>query len=142
MPLSRRDLALLLPALGIVDAAPQSGGGALPAKIYQSSEMPYKGDDRKKGRSFFHGPTHSGFVVDCHETVLGPGVATHPPHKHEHEEVIILVEGTVDAFLDGKTERAGAGSVFYFGSNLMHNVTNTGATPCRYYVIELRGKEA
>jgi quercetin dioxygenase-like cupin family protein len=76
-----------------------------------------------------------------HETILGPGKETHPPHKHAHEEIVIVVEGTVETFLEGNTELAEAGSVAYFGSNQMHNARNVGTTPCRYYVIELRGDE-
>ena len=137
MPLSRRDLAALLPAL--VAARPAAAVDSMPSKVFHSAQMPYKGDEKKKGRAFLHGPNHSGFVIDCHETILGPGIATHEPHKHEHEEIVILIEGTVNLFLDGKTELAEAGSVLYLGSNQMHNVTNTGKTPARYYVIELRG---
>jgi XRE family transcriptional regulator, regulator of sulfur utilization len=77
-----------------------------------------------------------------HETVLGAGVESHPPHKHEHEEIMIVVEGTLETYLDGKTEAAQAGSVIYFGPNQMHGVRNIGTTPCGYYVVELRGNEA
>ena len=46
--------------------------------------------------------------MEAHETVLGPGIETHPPHKHEHEEIVIVLEGTVEANMDGgKTNRAG-----------------------------------
>jgi len=139
MTLSRRDLALLFPALG---AAQQAQNELLPSKIYHSAQLPYKGDAKKKGRAFFRGANHSGFQFEMHETVLGPGTQTHAPHKHEHEEIIILVEGSVERHLDGATEPVEAGSVIYFGSNQMHSVRNIGTAPCRYYVIELRGKES
>jgi len=35
-----------------------------------------------------------------------------------------------------------AGRAWLIGSNQMHSVRNAGATPARYYVVELRGKEA
>ena len=91
---------------------------------------------------FFHGVTHAGFGLEMHETILGTGVETHAPHKHAHEEIVIVVEGTLETFLEGKTEPTEAGSVIYFGSNQMHSVRNAGAVPCRYYVVELRGSEA
>jgi quercetin dioxygenase-like cupin family protein len=59
-----------------------------------------------------------------------------------HEEIVIVVEGTLEAYLDGKTEAAEAGSVIFLGSNQMHSVRNVRTTPSRYYVVELRGKEA
>jgi quercetin dioxygenase-like cupin family protein len=55
---------------------------------------------------------------------------------------VIVVEGTAETFVEGKTEVAETGSVIYFGSNQMHSVRNVGTTPCRYYVLELRGSEA
>lgn len=140
MNYSRRDLALLLPALAAAAEAQQ--GGALPSKIYHSAQIPYKGDDKKKGREFFHAAEHSGFVLASHETILGPGTETHPPHKHVHEEITIVVEGTAETYLDGKKEIAETGSLIYFGSNTLHSVRNAGTTPLRYYVLELRGKEA
>ena len=114
----------------------------MPSKVLHSGQLPYSGDAKKKGRQFFRGANHSGFDIEMHETVLGPGVETHPAHKHEHEEIVIVMEGSVESFLEGKTEVAEAGSVIVNGSNLMHTVKNAGTTPCRYYVIELRGKPA
>lgn len=143
MSFSRRDLALMLPALAVKKAAAQKPPMAtLPAKVYHSAQIPYLGDEKKKGRAFFRGPDHSGFDLEAHETVLGPGTETHAPHKHEHEEVVILIEGTGQTFMEGKTETVEAGSVIHFGSNQMHSFRNAGTTPCRYYVIELRGREA
>ena len=141
MTFSRRDLVVLLPVLAPTAKA-QPANRQMPSKVLHSSQIPYGGDARKKGRQFFRGANHSGFDIEMHETVLGPGVETHPPHKHEHEEIIIVFEGTVESFLEGKTEIAEAGSVIVNGSNQMHTVKNAGTTPCRYYVVELRGKPA
>lgn len=58
-----------------------------------------------------------------------------------HEEIIVVVEGTVETFNEGRTEVVDASSVIFFGSNQMHSARNVGTVPCRYYVIELRGEE-
>jgi quercetin dioxygenase-like cupin family protein len=125
-------------------AAPASAqtGPALPSEVYHDRRIPYVGDDHKKGRSFFHGVTHSGFDLEAHETILSPGTQTHAPHKHEHEEIVIVFEGTVETWIEGKTETAEKGSVIYFASNQMHSTRNIGDGPSRYYVIELRGNRA
>jgi quercetin dioxygenase-like cupin family protein len=137
--LSRRDLKLLLPALAAVAArAQEPRPAALDTKVYHHKQIPYTGDDKKKGRRFFDGVTHTGYHIEMHETILGPGAETHPPHKHEHEEVVIVMEGSVEMYNEGKTEVAETGSVLYFGSNQMHSSRNAGTTPCRYYVLELR----
>jgi (S)-ureidoglycine aminohydrolase len=135
-------MVMMLPALAAAPATQGSQAAPLPAKVYHSEEIPYKGDEKKKARRFFYGSEHSGFNLECHETVLGPGVETHPPHSHEHEEIIIVVEGTVRVSMDGKLDTVEAGSVIHYEPNRPHNLRNAGMTPCRYYVIELRGKNA
>jgi len=128
---------MLIPALAAPVAAGQTE--TLPSKVYHSSRVAYEGDEKKKGRRFFFGANRSGFKLEVHETILGPGTQTHAPHKHEHEEMVIVVEGTVESYLEGKTELAEAGSVIYFASNQMHSARNAGSGACRYYVVELRG---
>jgi quercetin dioxygenase-like cupin family protein len=136
---------MLVPALAtgfLRKAGAQQGPtGVLSTKVYHAKGIPFEGDEKKKGRRFFYGSNHSGFNFEMHETVLGPGTQTHAPHKHEHEEIVIVVEGTMEAYMDGKTESAEAGSVVYFGSNQMHSSRNIGPGPLRYQVIELRGAQ-
>ena len=157
MKVSRRDLRVLLPALAAtalrpVQAraqgqaqAPAPAGAARPAqptltgRNYHHGQMAYSGNETRKGRRFFMGATHGGFAVETHETVLGPGVETHAPHRHLHEEIIILVDGTLEVERDGAREKIDAGSVIFHGSNQLHTVRNVGSVPARYYVIELRG---
>ena len=143
MNCSRRDLGLLLPVLAATRAATATAPPGVLAKttVYHDRQLPWNGNDEKKGREFFLGDTHNGFRLEMHETQLGPGATTHAPHKHETEEIIILTEGTLEALFDDKTQKVEAGSVIWLASNQMHSVRNTGAAVCRYYVIELRGSE-
>ena len=122
--------------------AAAGGGRGDDGEGLPSDKIPYKGDDKKKGRQFFLAATHAGFKIECHETVLGAGLETHPPHRHVHEEIMIVVEGTVEANLNGVKQTVPAGSVVVFGSNQTHNARNAGTTPSRYYIVELRGNEA
>ena len=138
MNLSRRDLAALIPVIAAAQQ-PAAKPTMLPSKLYHSDQIPYTGDDKKKGRRFFQGTTHTGFNLEVHETILGPGEISHPPHKHVNEEIIVILEGLIEANVEGKLDRAGAGSISYFASNEMHNFKNVGTTPCRYCVIELHG---
>ena len=140
MDVSRRDLTFVLSTFAAFRAgAAQEQLPTFSTRVYGSDEIPYHGDQTKKGRQFFNGVTHSGFHVEVHETILGPGVETHAPHKHEHEEMIFMMEGTLETHVEGKTARADKGSVIFFGSNQMHNARNVGTTHCRYFVVELRG---
>ena len=63
---------------------------------------------REAPRRFLFGPNRSGFNLEMHETILGPGTATHAPHKHEHEEAMILLEGTLDAYLEAGLAKTAA----------------------------------
>ena len=102
----------MLPVLAAASGAAQTKQLAtLQSKVYQDDQIPYKGNERKKGRRFFYGSTHSGFNLEMHETVLGPGVEAHPPHKHEHEEIMLIMEGAAEANLEGEKQLAKVGSV-------------------------------
>jgi len=139
--LSRRDLGLLLAAVR-ASAQQPAAVATMTSTVYDTDKIPYKGDDKKKGRQFFLSATHTGFKVEMHETILGPGMETHPVHQHENEEIIIVMEGAFEANMDGKKTVMQPGSALVFGSNQPHNARNVGTTRCRYYVIELRGSEA
>jgi quercetin dioxygenase-like cupin family protein len=155
--MTRRDLSFLIPALAAArvsaqdkpapdkpaqENTAQDHSARMPTKLYHDKEIPYTGDDSKKGRRFFYGATHTDYKLEMHETILGAGTQTHAPHKHEHEEIVIVMQGAIEMYNDGKTDVAETGSVIYFGSNQMHSVRNVGSTPCRYYVLELRANEA
>jgi mannose-6-phosphate isomerase-like protein (cupin superfamily) len=143
MRISRRDLSFLLPMLAAgaqtQEAAPVE---TITSKAYPNGQVPYKGDDKKRSREFFLAQTHSGFKVEMHETNLGPGIEAHPPHRHVHEEIMVVTAGLLDANMDGVKTTVPAGSVLLFGSNQPHNVRNPGPVTAKYYVIELRGMEA
>lgn len=141
MEFSRRDVGYLLPLFAAAVRAQERQTTPLASRLYHHERIPYEGDGRKKGRRFFYGPNRSGFNLEMHETILGPGTQTHAPHKHAHEEIVIVVEGSVEALIDGKAETVQAGSVIYFAGGQMHSARNAGSTPCRYYVVELRGAD-
>jgi quercetin dioxygenase-like cupin family protein len=48
-------------------------------------------------------------------------------------------EGTLEYTQDGKTERAGAGSIIYVALGTLHAVKNVGDGPARYVVIQIGG---
>lgn len=142
MNASRRDLAFLLPAIAAMTAnaqAPATARKPMASTFYPTEALAYRSSATKKGRQFLNGVNRSGFGLELHETIMTPGTETHPPHKHAHEEIVIITEGTIEYYVEGKTQRVTAGSVVYIASNEMHNAKNVGDVPSRYYVIELRG---
>jgi quercetin dioxygenase-like cupin family protein len=70
-----------------------------------------------------------------HITTLNPGVASHPPHTHPNEELVIIREGTVETLSGGTWKRVGPGSIIFNASNSPHALHNVGTTPAVYHVI-------
>lgn len=134
--MNRRHLAALLAAL---PAAAQPG--VLPSKTYRYEDLPVRpsGNGQNKSRPVLDGKTHTGFRVEMHETELGAGLAPHPPHKHVHEEIVIVNEGTLEVTVGAAVSTLGPGSVAYVESNVEHGWRNTGTSRARYYVLTLRG---
>lgn len=137
MPYSRRDLALLLPALTAAAAAAQDPKKTLPSKVYRFEDLPVKVNGQNKSRAVLNGELHSGLAIELHITELAAGQSPHAPHKHEHEEMVLLRSGQLDVTVGGQTTRASAGSVIYFASNEEHGTHNPGPDPAMYFVIAL-----
>jgi quercetin dioxygenase-like cupin family protein len=134
--MNRRQLALFASALAARAQSP-----ALPSKTYKYEDLPVRpsGNGQNKSRPVLDGKTHTGFRVAMHETELGPGLAPHPPHKHVHEEMVIVNEGTIEVTIGDAVSQLGPGSVAYVESNIEHGWRNIGKTRARYYVLTLRG---
>jgi ketosteroid isomerase-like protein/quercetin dioxygenase-like cupin family protein len=86
-------------------------------------------------RSVLRSPTATLDELEIHVTALPAGKTTHAPHTHANEELIVVREGTLDAYQNGKVTRVGPGSLLFMGSNEPHNVTNVGSTTAVYHVV-------
>src|SRR5580765_3389817 len=86
-------------------------------------------------RSVVRQPTATLDELEMHITTLKPGLASHEPHRHVNEELIILREGTVETLSDGVWKRVGPGSIIFNASNSLHGLRNVGTTPAVYHVI-------
>lgn len=78
-------------------------------------------------------PTLARFEV--HRTTLLPGRMPHPAHRHEREEMMIVLRGELEASLEGKQTPSSEGSVFFMASNDLHGVKNIGEKPATYLVL-------
>jgi len=138
MEFSRRDLALLLPALA-AQASAQTP--ALPSRALPFDDLPLKVNGKNRSWAMLNGVNHSGFAIEVHQSELAPGEQPHAPHQHVHEELVLLWAGTVDYTVNGATTRLGPGSAGYAASNDLHGMRNVGDTPARYFVVAL-GKDS
>lgn len=137
---SRRDLGLILPVLASTASAQENK--TLPSKAFKYEDLPVRINGQNKSRAVLKGETHSGFPIELHMTELGPGQAPHPPHKHVHEELLMLQQGTLDATIKGEATKITAGSIVYLASNDEHGWRNPGPGTAQYFVIALGRDDA
>ena len=140
MKYSRRDLSFLLPALAAAARADEAA--PVQSHVYRYGDLPVKKNGENETRQVLDCATHGGFHVDLHLTGLGPGMAPHPPHKHAHEEVLMLQSGQLDVTIDSTTTRIEAGSVVWTASNQQHGWRNPGPGRAQYFVIALGREKA
>lgn len=135
MNFSRRDLSLLLPVLAAARVSAQPT--LVPTKAYEYTELPVKKNGVNQSRAVLKGATHSGFPIELHMTELGPHAAPHAPHKHVHEELVMLRSGSLEVTMLGRTVTYGPGSIIFIASNDEHGWKNAGEEHAEYFVIAL-----
>src|SRR5262245_63779665 len=130
-------LALLLTTTAAVSSAATIAAQRQLQKstVWEWTTTDAKPNDWGKVRQVTRVPTPTLGELEIHISTLNPGKSPHAPHQHEHEELIILKEGTLEAFQSGTTRRVGPGGIIFQASNELHNVTNVGSTPATYFVI-------
>lgn len=142
--MTRRDVSLLLPALGCLGSAfakaqTETDTEALShSTTFSFDQLPAKlSASGAVTRHVVQGKLPTGEYVEMHETTLMPGQMPHPPHKHVHEEFMMIREGTLEFTANGKPERVGPGGVIYASSGEMHGLKNVGDVPANYFVIAI-----
>ena len=135
MNFNRRDLGFLFLAFALTSAAAQDRPSA--SRTYRYEDLKVNTNGENRSRPIFNEKMHSGFGVELHETELAPGLAPHPPHRHDHEEMILIREGTLEVTISGRSLNLGPGSVALVASNEEHGWRNIGTTRARYFVIAL-----
>lgn len=86
-------------------------------------------------RDVVNQPTPTLERFQSHITTLNPGLASHAPHQHPLEELILVRDGTVEVTINDTTHRAGPGSALFYASNDFHAIRNIGNEPATYVVL-------
>ena len=137
--ITRRDLVTAVIAAGItlacVSMAAQEPGKLLDSTAWRWQDLQAKKTDVGELRAVVRQPTRTLDELEMHITTLNPHTASHQPHTHPNEEMVILKEGTLQAHVNGREIVVGPGSVLFFASMQPHAVQNIGDTPATYYVI-------
>lgn len=92
----------------------------------------------------FFGKTAAMDALWVHLSVLKQDCWPHPPHKHEQEEILLLISGEADIIIpkapDGKeNRRIYPGDLSYYPANFAHTVKTTSEAPANYIMFKWHG---
>jgi len=138
MRITRRDTivaAIAVAASWSLAAFAQGMPAVLGPAVFDWNAMEVKATDVGAIRNVVRAPTATLSELEMHITTLNPGLASHPPHQHPNEELVIVREGTVEVLSGGAWKRVGPGSVIFNASNSPHALKNVGDTPATYFVV-------
>lgn len=134
MDSTRRSLFAALPML-VVSTASAVDSQPLRSFIKPYGQLPVKSNGRNTSRPILDGMTHSGDHLEVHETTLAPGSSPHPPHRHKHEELFLMMKGNLAVTIEGKTTVIGPGAAAFVHSGELHGVHNPGDEDAQYFVV-------
>jgi quercetin dioxygenase-like cupin family protein len=138
MGITRRDMLVACASVALtcsVGALAQTDKPVLGPAVFDWNSLSVTNNATGAVRQVVKQPTATLDELEMHITTLNPGVASHPPHKHPNEELVIIREGTVETLSGGLWKRVGPGSIIFNASNSLHALRNVGATPAVYHVI-------
>ena len=96
--ITRRDLLVVLIAIagtaGVFALAGQAP--VMGSAVFYWNSIPATPTEVGSVRSFFKARTATLDELEMHVTTLLPGKTSHPPHRHPNEELIIVMQGTVE----------------------------------------------
>jgi uncharacterized cupin superfamily protein len=138
--ITRRDLLVAAIAVcstaAVVALAQNASKPVMHSRAIQWNDLKVEMTKNGERRNVFDAPTANLSQFECHITTLNPGEAPHAGHRHMDEEMMIIREGTVEAVLNGETNRVGAGGIIFCASNEMHGLRNAGTNRATYYVFK------
>lgn len=138
MRVTARDLAIATGSAMLVlagSAVARSAEGVMTSTIFHWAEMKASPTATGQARQVFRTPTGTLDELECHVTTLNPSQASHAPHTHPNEEVLIVREGNVDVFYKGDWHPASVGDVIFLTGTDPHGIRNAGTTPATYHVL-------
>ena len=114
--ITRRDFIVAAVAIavsaGVHASVRQDSGPVLGSTVFDWTAMSDKPTNVGSVRSVVRQRTATLDELEMHITTLKPGLASHDPHQHVNEELIIVREGTVETLSNGVWKRIGPGRLF------------------------------
>ena len=117
-----------------IERANQAGGSFM----LDWNELKSSNTGKGYRRNFFNRATSQLNQFEMHTTALNADSISHAPHTHVQEEIILVLRGYVEMYIDGKYYKAAAGDLFFVSSNVPHNLKNIGKEQCEYFAFQWR----
>jgi (S)-ureidoglycine aminohydrolase len=71
-----------------------------------------------------------------HVSTLLEGLPSHAPHRHDAEEIILIIKGDTTMSIDKEDYAGSAGDLFFLPSQSLHGIRNSGQGPCEYFAFQ------
>ncbi|KAB2645931.1 MAG: cupin domain-containing protein [Verrucomicrobia bacterium] len=114
---------------------PNTQGELLKTTIFNWNDMVVQKAPNGEKRMVLNSPTSTLARLHLHISTLNPGEQSGAPRLHTQEELIIIKEGEVEVYCDGKTTMAPAGSVIFFAAHSVTAQRNLSKSTATYYVV-------
>ncbi len=118
--------------------------------IAESSDFPteVRGlDDAKPSKiegsvfwNYFEGSSYGTKDTLTGVAEIEAGYEIHPPHRHAEEEFLMVIEGSGEWHINGKTFAAKTGDILYAAPWDLHGIFNTGDKPLKFVVFKWNSK--
>jgi (S)-ureidoglycine aminohydrolase len=118
---------------GVDEARGKSNGGSF---IIDWDDLLFKPTEVGGRRDYFSRPTATTTRFEMHVTTLNEGVPSHAPHKHDEEEIILLMKGNATMTVEGQEYLMGPGDFVFAASHDFHGIRNTGKGQCEYFAFQ------
>ena len=83
------------------------------------------------------------YSLKAHASVLVPGCCPHPPHKHDEEEILIMLAGEAELLLPENgpenpvgRRRVETGDFVYYPAGFPHSIEAVGTVPANYLMFK------
>lgn len=99
------------------------------------NNVPVKSNARGFRRDYFDRATALCRRFEMHITTLQEGLASHDPHQHPHEEIILNLDNKTEMLIGDKKFKGAASDFYYLTSGILHGIKNDGKGPCSYFAF-------
>lgn len=104
-----------------------------------------RGESGWKRHRIHSGSTPGLRFLGCHASVLEPGKTPHEPHRHQEEEILIVLDGEATLVIVGENgerreETIGPGAFVYYSADQRHTIRNDSERSVTYLMFKWRGE--